>query len=228
MQANIGYLIGKLNAFSYIFNLRTNIVFFNFFFLGNSTENCTLKMDKVCSKNKIRAVKVVRSAMEEIAFFLHKNKECVSQIKLLHLMRDPRGKLNSYDICCGFNYSNKISVFQMCERQMKDVEIRLQLEKLYPGTLMEVQYEDLAADVLNVSEKIYSFLFKSIVPYPVKKWINISKIKTSKDNFSTNRKDPKATSLQWKKQISTKAERIVKLNCKNLLNHMVYKKYGVK
>ena len=104
---------------------------------------------------------------------------------------------------------------------MKDAEMSKQLEKNYPGTLMEVQYEHLAADIFYVSENIYSFLFKSKVPYAVNKWIHISRNKTSGHHFSTNRKDPKATSLAWKKEISTKADRIVQNNCKkNLLQHM--------
>ena len=142
------------------------------------------------------------------SIFSVKEQKCVNQIKVLHLLRDPRGKLNSYDNCCGFNYSDQKRVFQMCERQMKDVEIRNQLENLYPGILMEVQYEHLAADIFNVSDNIYSFWFKSKLPYSVKKWIQVSRnaISGHRSNFNTNRKDPKGTSLAWKKEISSPAD----------------------
>ena len=100
---------------------------------------------------------------------------------------------------------------------MKDFEICSQLENLYPGVLMEVQYEHLAADIFNVSDNIYSFLFKSKLPYSVKKWVQVSKntISAHRSNFNTNRKDPKGTSLAWKKEISSKVDGIVQKIAKN-------------
>ena len=95
---------------------------------------------------------------------------------------------------------------------MKDVMIAKQLEELYPGTFMEVQY--LASDTMEVSESIYNFLFHSKLPDEVQKWIKTSRSKTSERKFNTNRRDPKATSLAWKKQMSPKADKTVQQNCK--------------
>ena len=177
-------------------------------------------MDKLCSANKMRAVKLVRATMDEIAYFIHKNKDCISQIKVIHLLRDPRGRLNSLHECCNFDYTNPRPVLQMCERQMQDVVIAKQLEELYSGTFMEVQYEHLASATEGVSESIYNFLFNSKHPDEVDKWINTNRSKTSETTWNTNRKDSMATSLAWMKEISPKADKVIKEQCKELLHHL--------
>ena len=177
-------------------------------------------MDKLCIKNRIRAVKLVRATMEEIAYFIHKNKECVNQIKVVHLLRDPRGRLNSLHKCCKFHYANPKPIFQMCLRQMNDVLIARELEKKFPGTFIEVQYEHLASDTKEVSESIYNFLFNSNLPNEISLWIKANRTKTRESLWNVNRNDSKATSLAWKNEISPKADSLIKQQCKRFLEHL--------
>ena len=185
-------------------------------------DNCALQMDEACSENKLRAVKLVRATMEEIAHFVHKNKECIDQIKVIHLLRDPRGRLNSLHKCCNFNYTNPKQILRMCERQMKDVDIAKRLTELYPNTIMEIQYEQLASDTMTVSQNMYKFLFDSNISTDVVKWITSNNSNKPEQTYNTNRKDSKLTSLAWKKEISPEAEKIIKEKCKKLINHLAY------
>ena len=177
-------------------------------------------MDKLCRQNKSRAVKIVRATMEEIAYFMNNNKNCVNQIKVIHLLRDPRGRLNSLHKCCKFDYTHPGQVVKMCQRQMKDVVIAKKLEELYPGTFMEVHYEHLASDTEQVSKGIYNFLFNSKLPDGVLKWIKANISKASELIWNANRNDFKATSLAWMKEMNPKAEKVIKQHCKELLNHL--------
>ena len=177
-------------------------------------------MDKLCSKSSIRAVKLVRATMEEISYFLHKNKKCVRQIKVIHLLRDPRGRLNSLHKCCKFNYSDSKKVLEMCQRQIKDVIMAKQLEEIYPETFMEVHYEHLASDTVEVSQNIYNFLFNLNQPDEINKWIKSIRSIISESTWNTNRKDPKATSQAWKTEIPSKVEKVIKENCQELLKHL--------
>ena len=179
-------------------------------------------MDKLCSKNKIRAAKVVRATMEEIGHFLHKNKECTNQIKVIYLLRDPRGRLNSLNSLHKFNYSNHKAVAKMCDREMKDVQTAKCLEDFFPGTFLQVKYEDLAADTIGVSERIYNFLFDSYLAPEVEKFMKANTSKTTENAWNTKREDPKATSLAWMMEMSPKANKIVQENCKELIDHLSY------
>ena len=189
--------------------------------LGNTyKDNCALQMDKLCMKNKIRVVKVIRATMEEIGNILHRNENCVSQIKIVHLLRDPRGRLNSLHDCCGFNYSKTNKISSMCHRQMKDVVIANKLKKSYPGTFLEVQYEQLASDIAKVSENIYNFLFDSNVPIEVKTWMKSDRNNQSETTWSTNRKNSKVTSLAWIDKMSPEAKHVVNHQCRKLISHI--------
>ena len=53
-------------------------------------------METTCATVKRTAIKLVRATMEEIQYLLLKNKEITHNIKILHLLRDPRGRFNSF------------------------------------------------------------------------------------------------------------------------------------
>ena len=180
-------------------------------------------MDKICSGNDIRAVKLVRATMEEIRHFLEKNQKCINQIKVIHLLRDPRGRLNSLHECCKFNLSNINMISNMCDREMKDVQMVKQLEELYPGTLVELKYEDLAADTLKVSKNLYNFLWGTNPPLEIENWIKRNRTKASEKQGNTERRDPKSTSLAWMKKITLETYMLVKKRCQTLLNYLLPK-----
>ena len=58
--------------------------------------------------------------------------------------------------------SDKVSPH--CNRQMKDVRIRKQLEKQFPGMFMEIRYEDVASDPVTMANRIYQFAYSQDVP----------------------------------------------------------------
>ena len=53
-------------------------------------------MNKICAKSGRIATKLVRATMEEMRYFLLRNKEFIGSIKIIHLLRDPRGRVNSF------------------------------------------------------------------------------------------------------------------------------------
>ena len=89
-------------------------------------------METTCVTVKRTAIKLVRATMEEIQYFLLKNKEITHNIKILHLLRDPRGRLSSFWKINGRrNVSDRLSDItgKVCQRTMKDVMIRKQEAK---------------------------------------------------------------------------------------------------
>ena len=167
-------------------------------------------MDTLCRKNKLRAVKLVRATMEDIEHLLHRNKECVSQFKVIHLLRDPRDTLKSLYRCCGFNYTDQGMISEMCNRQIRDIEIAQKLDKLYPDTFIEVQYENLAADTIEVAEILYKFLFASPLMKKVKDWIELNNRNTSEKLHNS-----------YERENFLKMDGTVENNCKALINYLI-------
>ena len=131
-------------------------------------------MEEMCTKNNHRATKLVRATVEEIQYFLKKN----HQFEVIHLLRDPRGKINSQlqlteakiDLEKGY-------ASNLCRRQFIDITLRKEMEKMYPKMFMEMLYDNVASNTLEI------FSFGESVPEHVKQWILLN---TSNNNTKGN------------------------------------------
>ena len=148
------------------------IFYFGYVTVENKTRvsDCFVGMEQDCARHKRRATKPVRATMDEIHYFLSIYQNIAKHTKILHLLRDPRGRLNSF-IQIGMRRLPKFLVSMVCERQMKDLRIRKQLEKQFPGTFLEIRYEDVASDPINMANRIYQFLYSQNVSDTTKDWI---------------------------------------------------------
>ena len=186
---------------------------------------CYQKIENICTQ------KTLRGTMEEIQHFLSKNQQGGVKFKVIHLLRDPRGKINSHlrwrkskpggDIS---NFLKEHNASNLCHRQLKDISIRKDLERLYPQVFKEVMYEDVASNPLDMAEEMYRFSFSESVPKSVKQWIlkntNSSDTKTKETDFNTARKNSTSTSLAWRKELNKQSLNIIERECKDLINYL--------
>ena len=183
-------------------------------------------MKEICARTRYKAAKLVRATMEEIQFFLLRNRDIAKDVKVLHLLRDPRGRFNSflnYHFDLRLHHLTPDKVSTACERQMKDVRIRKRLEEQFPGMFLEIRYEDVAADPVTMATRIYHFLYSKNVPDEVKEWLSYN---TNNRNGSvpkekkTFRRNSTATSLAWKQELSVDYQNLIEKECKDLLQHL--------
>ena len=163
--------------------------------------------------------------MDEIQYFLSENRYMAKHIKIIHLFRDPRGRLNSF-----IKMNKRISklskglVTTTCERQMKDVRIRKQLEEQFPGMFLEIRYEDVASDPVTMATRIYHFLYSEDVSDKVRQWIrgntNSNNSKSEQVKFGTFRRNSTATSMAWEKQLSSENRKLIEYECKELISYL--------
>ena len=87
--------------------------------------------------------------MEEIQYFLLQNHQNNVQFKIIHLLRDPRGKINSQLQWkkTKNDFGNRY-VSNLCRRQFLDITLRKEMEKMYPNMFMEILYENVASNTL--------------------------------------------------------------------------------
>ena len=184
------------------------------------------KMNEICARTRYKAAKLVRATMEEIKYFLLQNRDIAEDIKILHLLRDPRGRLNSF-----LNYHSDLRLHHLtrnivstaCERQMKDVRIRKQLEEEFPGMFLEIRYEDVASDPVTMATRIYHFLYSQDVPDEVKQWISYNtnnRYGSAPREKKTFRRNATATSLAWKQELRVDYQNLIEEECRDLLHHL--------
>ena len=179
-------------------------------------------MDRACADSPKIVTKLVRATMEEMQYFLSTNAKIINRTKILHLVRDPRGRISSVlKLGGGWKFNYRKDSIKLCNRQMKDIEIRKELEKRYPNMFMEIRYEDVAANPIEMANRIYQFAYAEDVPESVKEWIHNSTQNgsTAEQDFGTQRKNSTATSTAWKTKLSREKRQSIETDCKGLIEY---------
>ena len=191
----------------------------------NLVSDCFVEMAELCARHKRRVTKLVQATMDEIQYFLSENRYIAKYTKVVHLLRDPRGRLNSFTkMSQRINKLSNCLVTTACERHMKDVRIRKQMEEQFPGMFLEIRYEDVESNPVTMATRIYHFLYSEDVPDKVKQWIrgntNSNNSKSEQVKFGTFRTNSTATSMAWEKQLSSENRKLIESECKELVSYL--------
>ena len=170
-------------------------------------------LNQICPLYPIKLVKTVRSRVASLEELI---KNSTLNLKVLVLVRDPRGTHNSrvsgpVSTWCSSPSCSDPQVW--CPHLLADITAAFKLERSYPGTVLLVRYEDLSMDPITTTTNILTFLqlpltrdiqlFIETHSYaqntPV--WNRSHKKKDSKkDPYGTIR-DSSATASAWKKSL---------------------------
>ncbi|KAH9509347.1 hypothetical protein Btru_046819 [Bulinus truncatus] len=121
----------------------------------NLTDQCVSAVRKRCQNASAVVQKVVRLSMSEVDRYLEQD----PSVKIIHLVRDPRGVLLSR-----MNFNNKLygemhnNYTYFCRRMREDIELSREIAHKHWGKILTVRYEDLAQQPMEVIELIYSFV----------------------------------------------------------------------
>ena len=158
--------------------------------------------------------------MDDIAMLLEKNKDCTEQIKVIHLLRDPRGIANSRRQIKAFTLQG---YREFCPQIYADIQIRKSLEKKYQSTFLEVFYEEVAKDPVQMANKVYDFVgSKQNVPDSVLQWFKDSAQNATAEyhRFQPIRKNSTETSMAWKTQLERSVSETIQNACADLIGYM--------
>ena len=121
-------------------------------------KQCAEILRKACLQASLRSVKEIRLDFRLVAPLLRLDPE----IKVVHLVRDPRGLLAS----C---WSPKVVSF-LCSRMLKDLNALQHIQKQFPGCCLQIRYEDLTTNPAYTARKVFEHVGVDFEKY-YKNWL---------------------------------------------------------
>ena len=110
----------------------------------------------------------------------------------------------------------------VCHRMRRDLRVRTDLERRYPGALLQVQYEKFVRHPIATQRAIYHFL-NLTSSTRVESWLNVS-MNALRDgaSFGTRRRNATATAYQWETNVSYRTVKVIGNECRDLLEKFNY------
>lgn len=125
---------------------------------------CSPMLAATCQSRQLRVIKLVRASMESMGPLF----DAFPNFRVVHLVRDPRAvalSRKNFDSSARGLYteSDKSNVLVReatlyCNTVVRDVKIRQQLEKRYPGKIYPIIYDDMVRNLKGYSQNVYQFL----------------------------------------------------------------------
>lgn len=169
--------------------------------------------EKKCLSNKGIGIKIIRINDINLLLPLVLDKEI--KLKVIHLVRDPRGMVASRlmlyyhkrkGVFSSMYFGNPMRdiVEEYCKTWLKNVEIARYVKELRDNYLL-IRYEDAAVDPFEAARKIYKFtgLQEGGIPRNVAEWLlnNTHKTNPKSSPYSTQR-DSKETAEHWRSKLT--------------------------
>ena len=188
----------------------------------NAVAPCVPVMQASCETSPLRAVKTIRLTIDAIGPLLSLD----PKVKVIHLLRDPRGMLLSR-----MKYLKNTDLLKnsdsACRRILHDISLRKQLELTYQDTFLEVKYEDLATNPLDWLNKIYNHLGLQVTE-KLRTWLiqrtHSSSTAINKNKNAITRSNATDTAFAWKSILSAEQRNAVEsaASCKELIEILNY------
>ena len=190
-------------------------------------KDCIEKLEGICKEKPLRAFKTVRTTMESAELMFKRRIIDPEQVRLIHLTREPKASFQSF---LNIN-SDKRSTFltynkRVCARLHKDVTIRNHLSQLYPRSIFDLHYEDLAHDPMTVARSAYQFINQTDPPEEVSRWFRHSTNGTGvvERTWDTLRNNSTITADAWKLKMPDDMKQAIEIVCSEFYSITKYYK----
>lgn len=187
--------------------------------LSTSVNRCLPQAIEGCSAAKLRVVKTIRLSMAKAEELLRQHKN----LKVIHLVRDPRGMFASQYKTRLLKPQSFQSQFQdMCSRMVNDSVTTKRLIKSGNKNVKLLRYEDLANDPVKKVKELYKFIDQPLTE-AVRKYVIENTSSNLKDGclYCTRRGNSTLTASKWRMRIGSVFLRLINRFCRR-----VYSIYG--
>jgi len=173
-----------------------------------------------------RLIKTIRLSMGVASTLLKR----LPNLKIVHLLRDPRGIVYSrlrqnffYD-----NTTSKVAVANsLCSQLLRDIERSQELRKQYPGQVKIFHYERMAKHPEQESKNLFQFL-GIIPPSSFRNWLltNTYGGVSSGGYFGITRSNSTETANRWRGRLPIEVVELIDTACPKVYEYMGLKKFS--
>lgn len=182
---------------------------------------CVPSMQQACDAAPVRVTKAIRLSMDAVTSLVSAD----PSIKVVHMVRDPRGILPSRKNIISQNTFAHLdrSASELCVSMLRDVKMRETLEESHKGIFMQIKYEDLAGQPVETMRKLFDFLGLP-VSLETHNWL-VGATHASQDTngiFGVFRQNSTRTASNWQNTLNDQEKVIISNTCRELLLHLKY------
>ena len=186
---------------------------------------CISAVKKRCEDARIRVFKTIRLRMSQVEELM----DAFPKMKVIHLVRDPRGMINSQLKTKLVKKSGKplqTIVSKYCRNIEDDVRLNQYLSRNKQGRIRLVKYEDLAEYPFQIVTALYRFA-KLNLTEEVIKHVNKSTSMNLRDDcaYCTTRRNSTKTAYQWHEEISDSVLALVDSLCASVYRLLGYERF---
>lgn len=177
-------------------------------------KNCFNKQILRCNNATSIVTKVVRVTVGLVGRMLSK----FPNLKIIHLMRDPRAIINSRMEIWPSNTKNTLETARsICRKMKEDLMESKRLEAQNPNRVRTVFYEDLAMDPINVTKDLYKFAnyeFSSGDEIRIRNMTGSNLIiEKAKQKWSLFKQSSADTASKWRQTIPPSVSFLTSMGC---------------
>ncbi|KAL1475332.1 hypothetical protein MTO96_037368 [Rhipicephalus appendiculatus] len=181
-------------------------------------------LNAVCKTAPIQVMKVVRIGMDAVRRYLRDGPMATAkELKVVHLVRDPRAVWLSRRRrkWCRRRCSSAI---WLCNDMKHDLDVFENISREFPGRAVQVRFEDLALDTLNVTSKMYNALglpLTTSVRQFIDSHTNEKNVKVQRHPYATSRNSKDVVNA-WKRKIRPEHALHINRACGHVIKRLGY------
>ncbi|XP_050406177.1 carbohydrate sulfotransferase 1 [Patella vulgata] len=184
------------------------------------TASCLPLFQNACANSKVSVMKTIRMSVKSLKPLMTK----FPTLKVVHLIRDPRGTLRSQQTVGEFKIKDAINAtVKFCSRVIDDLKASTELYKVFPGRIKTVRYEDIAEAPIKATDEIYKFIGLNMTS-SIRDYIwNITSA-GHPDNcvICTTRNSSIATAYKWRQKLKFDVVTMIDNVCSTVYNKLGY------
>ncbi|KAH6923100.1 hypothetical protein HPB50_021536 [Hyalomma asiaticum] len=183
-------------------------------------------MADVCRRSPIQVVKVTRLSVVQVLQWLRFNAPLRGNLKVVYLVRDPRGVISSRNVMSWCRKSAKcMNASSLCREMNEDLDAFEELGELLPKAAVRVRYEDIAKSADKESKALFDALgleFSAGVKDFLRTHTVANDTKLLRNPYSTVRHSS-INVLKWTKKLKWNRVKEIQNACAPVLKRLGYK-----
>ncbi|XP_053397041.1 carbohydrate sulfotransferase 3-like [Mercenaria mercenaria] len=175
----------------------------------NGTFKASLQAaENYCKKAPVKVMKFIKLRMKYLLRFLH----VYPNLRVVHLVRDPRGIFNSRWVKQKHSHW-KLIVQSHCRTLIEDLTYSKQILVQYPNRLFIVSYENLANEPIRTAQEMFQFASLEF-SNNIKMFLENQTL-SNRDTcrHCTQRKNSSATAVKWRTKLDSYTAQFIQSAC---------------